>query len=175
MMEKPFKNLRVMAIAPSSRGFGFVIFDGHDVLADFGAKAAQGNKNPSLLAKIEKLITVYKPQLVLLPETTNRGQRIRLLAPGIIALAGRKQIKTEVIPTKSLQRSFFGEGRGTKHQIAEIVAKEFPEQLAKHLPPERKDWMSEDRRMDIFNAVALGVAFRALELTAMSWQDLSLF
>jgi len=156
-----------MAIALSSRGFGFAIFDGHDILADFGTRAAQGDKNPSLLAKIEKLSVVYKPQLILLSETKNRGQRTQLLARRIVALAERKQIGAEVIPMELVQQSFFPEGHGTKYQIAEIIAKEFPEQLAKHLPPERKDWMSEDRRMDIFDAVALGVAghWRAAQQT----------
>jgi hypothetical protein len=49
-------------------------------------------------------------------------------------------------------------GLGTKRQIAEAIAREFPE-LGPRLPPVRKIWMSEDRRMGIFDAVSLAVSF----------------
>jgi hypothetical protein len=41
-----------------------------------------------------------------------------------------------------------------------IIAKRFPEELGSRLPPERKPWMSEDSRMNIFDAVALALVFR---------------
>ena len=47
----------------------------------------------------------------------------------------------------------------SKHEIAEILAKRFPEELGSRLPPKRRPWMSEDSRMDIFDAVAMGVTF----------------
>jgi len=39
-------------------------------------------------------------------------------------------------------------GARTKHQIAHAIANQFPE-LAPHVPPHRKCWMSEDYRMSI--------------------------
>lgn len=50
--------------------------------------------------------------------------------------------------------------QGTKHALAEILAKQFSEELASRLPPKRKAWMSEDYRMDIFDAVALVLVLR---------------
>jgi hypothetical protein len=41
--------------------------------------------------------------------------------------------------------------------LAEILATRFPEELAPRLPPKRKPWISEDYRMDIFDAVALAI------------------
>ncbi|HEU6448911.1 MAG TPA: hypothetical protein VFV23_10790 [Verrucomicrobiae bacterium] len=158
MTGKDFKNLRVLAVAPSSRGFGFALFEGREVLVLFGASEVPGKKNPVLRAKIEKIISVYKPQMILLPEATSRGQRIQSLSRDVITSARRKQINIELIPLKLVKQSFFADGEGTKHQVAEIIAKRFPEQLAGRLPPERMAWMSEDRRMDIFDAIALMVA-----------------
>ena len=43
--------------------------------------------------------------------------------------------------------------------LAEMLAGKFPEELASRLPPKRRPWMSEDPRMDIFDAVGLAVAF----------------
>jgi hypothetical protein len=48
----------------------------------------------------------------------------------------------------------------TKQEMAELLAKQFPDELASQLPLKRKTWKSEDSRMDIFDAVALVVAFR---------------
>ena len=59
-----------------------------------------------------------------------------------------------------LMKTFFTDDKGTKHQLAEMMAKRFPEQLGLQLPPRRRPWMSEDARMGIFNAVALAMMFR---------------
>ncbi len=56
-----------------------------------------------------------------------------------------------------VRQVFFADGQGTKHALAEILAKRFPEELGSRLPPKRRAWMSEDSRMDIFDAVALAL------------------
>jgi hypothetical protein len=53
-----------------------------------------------------------------------------------------------------------GNPKGTKQEMAEKLAKDFPDELASRLPPKRKLWKSEDSRMDIFDAIALAVVFR---------------
>jgi hypothetical protein len=45
-------------------------------------------------------------------------------------------------------------GAGNKQQIAEMIAKYIPA-LALYVPPPRKPWTSEDRRLAIFDAVGL--------------------
>jgi hypothetical protein len=50
--------------------------------------------------------------------------------------------------------------KATKQEMAELLARQFPDDLAARLPPKRKPWKSEDTRMDIFDAVALAFAFR---------------
>jgi len=45
-----------------------------------------------------------------------------------------------------------------KYEIACAVAERLPE-LASKLPPKRKIWQSEDYRMSIFDATAVGVAY----------------
>ena len=58
---------------------------------------------------------------------------------------------------KQIRRVFFGDTGGTKYALAEIIVERFPEELGFRLPPKRRPWMSEDSRMDIFNAVALAL------------------
>ena len=40
-----------------------------------------------------------------------------------------------------------GNEAGTKQQITEVLAKQFPDELASRLPAKRKPWKSEDSRM----------------------------
>jgi hypothetical protein len=64
---------------------------------------------------------------------------------------------------QQVRRVFFADGQGTKHALAEILAKRFPEELGFRLPPKRRPWMSEDYRMDLFDAVALALMLRSYQ------------
>ncbi|MDA9473445.1 hypothetical protein XI03_02725 [Bradyrhizobium sp. CCBAU 65884] len=45
-----------------------------------------------------------------------------------------------------------------KQSLAELIAKHIPA-FEQYVPPPRKPWMSEDRRMGLFDAAALGLVF----------------
>src|SRR5689334_7610146 len=85
---------RILAIAPSARGFGFAVHEGQDTLVDWGGKQARpGNKNAWCLAEVEKIIAHYKPEVMVLEnlstKDSKRSPRIRALSRRIIALAAR--------------------------------------------------------------------------------------
>jgi len=46
------KHFRILAIAPATRGFGFAVLEGLDMLADWGVKEAKGDKNNQSLGKV---------------------------------------------------------------------------------------------------------------------------
>jgi hypothetical protein len=56
-------------------------------------------------------------------------------------------------------KTFISDGRGTKYTVAKIVTERFSEELSQKLPPKRKLGNSEDSRMNIFEAVAIGLVF----------------
>jgi Holliday junction resolvasome RuvABC endonuclease subunit len=154
-------DVRVLGIAPSSRGFGFAILEG-DGLVDWGVKSVRGDKNPQSLAKVKELITFYAPQVIILENASSsrRASRIRELNAHIIETARSYGIRVVSLARKKIRQVFFADGQGTKHAIAEVLSKRFPDELSLRLPPKRKAWMSEDHRMGIFEAVALIVVFR---------------
>jgi Holliday junction resolvasome RuvABC endonuclease subunit len=156
------QHYRVLAIAPSIRGFGFAVIEGRDTLVDWGVKTVQGNKNANSLRKVEELIAHYQPGVLVLQDTENsrRSARIKALSRKIIAMAATRNVSVKLFSQEQVRRTFFDDGKGTKHAVAEILAKRFPEELASRLPPKRKPWMSEDYRMNIFDAVALALMFR---------------
>jgi Holliday junction resolvasome RuvABC endonuclease subunit len=167
-MTKPNpQRLLVVAIAPSTTGFGFAVLEGKDVLVDWGRKEAIGDKNAGSLSHVEAVIAHYQPEAIALEDTSAKGSRraprIRKLTQSISALAASRHIKVALFSRKQINHIFFPEGKGTKHGTAEIVARRFPDELGLLLPPKRRPWKKEDPRMGIFNAVALALVFRKKE------------
>jgi hypothetical protein len=155
------KHLRILAITPSTRGFGYAVLEGHKELVDWGVKSVEGDKNAGAIEKAEEMIFHYNPQVLVLEDTAIKGSRraarIQAITKRLVALAEGHNIKVALFSQKQVRRIFFADEYGTKHALAEIIAKRYPEELGFRLPPKRRPWMSEDSRMDIFEAVALAL------------------
>lgn len=151
---------RLMAITPSSRGFGFAVLDTPTTWVEWQVKNVKGkDKNIKAVALAEKLIAHFLPDQLILEDHAVAGsrhsKRIKELNQQIIALAAKRKLKVKLFTHKQIRQTYFGNAKGTKQALAEILAQRFPDELADKLPPERRAWMSEDGRMDIFDAVAL--------------------
>jgi Holliday junction resolvasome RuvABC endonuclease subunit len=161
MNKKLPKYPRILAIAPSTKGFGYAVLEGHKLLVDWGVRSVTGKKNAGAIKKVEEMIAHYKPEVLVVEDTateeSRRSPRIKALTKRLIALAERCNIKAALFSQEQMRVAFFGDGRGTKHAIAAILAEQFPEELGFRLPPKRLDWKSEDSRMPIFDAVALAL------------------
>lgn len=155
---------RILAIAPSTRGFGFALLEGLDTLVDWGVKSVKGDKNARSLAKVDELIAHYQPDVMVLQGTSTkdsrRSPRIRTLSKQIISLAASHKVRVSLFSREQVRQTFFAEDQGTKYALATILADKFPDELGFRLPPKRRPWMSEDSRMGIFDAVALVMVLR---------------
>jgi hypothetical protein len=149
---------RVLAIAPSHRGFGYALFEGI-FLVDWGTRVVSGKKNVSSLAEAKLLILQYQPGVLALEDLTDskRGDRVRALVQGIIDLGRHCKVAVKQFSREQMNKAFFEKGEGTKYELAELMVKEFPEELGFRLPPKRRAWTSEDYRMALFDAVVLGL------------------
>jgi len=160
------KHFRIVAVALSARGFGFVVMEGQKTIIECGGRVAEGNKNAQSLAKLEKLLNFYRPHALVLQDVEAKGSRraprIKKLNRQIRGLAEKRKITVKLISGIQLRTLLLGNPKGTKYEIAETIALQFPDELASRLPPKRKTWQSEDGRMDIFDAVALAIAFRMM-------------
>jgi Holliday junction resolvasome RuvABC endonuclease subunit len=152
---------RILAVTPSTRGFGYAVLEGHKLLVDWGVRSVEGDKNAGSIEKVREMIAHYNPQVMVLEDTgtkeSRRSPRIQALTKRLMVVAERHSIKLALFSRKQLRRVFLGDAGGTKHALAEIIAERFPEELGFRLPPKRRPWMSEDSRMDIFDAVALAL------------------
>ncbi len=155
-------NSRILSISPSTEGFGFAVLERGEKLVDWGVKHVSRDKNEESLRKVEELIASYLPtQLVVedcLVKECRRSPRIRTLIQEIVKLAEQKMVSVISFPRAKVKAFLCPGGSFTKHDVAEVLAKRFPEELGLRLPPKRRPWKSEDSRMDIFDAVALALA-----------------
>lgn len=153
----------VLAIFPSAAGFGYAVFEGPRTLIDWGVKiiaAPQEAKNAECLLRIGKLLTSYRPQVVVLEDYAGEGsrkeQRVRRLIRSSAAMAGRRGTTVRRYSRAVIRATFVPFGETTKYGIATTIAKWFPE-LRPQLPPARKMWLKEDYRMNAFDAVSLAL------------------
>ena len=137
--------------------------EGQNVFIVHGRKRVEGgDKNVKSFTWVEKLIARYQPGVLVLQDVaakdSRRAPRIKLLHRQIVKLAGKQKIQVKLVSAKQVRSLLLGNPKGTKQEMAELLAKQFPDELASRLPPKRKPWKSEDVRMDIFDGVALAIS-----------------
>jgi hypothetical protein len=152
----------VMSIDPTSRGFGFVVFEGPDRLIDWAVVEIRINKEERYLRRMIDLIARYQPDVLALEDPTGRGSRrcsrVQKLLGRVERIADEGAILTRRFSRSQVRRAFSDSGAKTKYEIAVVITNRFPE-LAARLPRFRKPWMSEDDRMSIFDAASFGLTF----------------
>lgn len=156
---------RILAIAPSSSGFGFALVEGVNTLADWGSRQLREDKNAGCIARIQKMLAVYEPQVLVLEDAEDndlrRSERVQELTRQVQGLGQQSGLKVAVLRRRQVRQLFFVSGIGTKDGVAATLARWYPEELGRRLPPRRKAWMTEDHRMAMFDALALALAFRS--------------
>jgi hypothetical protein len=160
------EEIRVLAVDPTSKGFGFAIFEGSTRLIDWGVKHATKDKNRASVNQVGELVALYQPDILLVEDSaapgSRRCERVCELMARLRSLASTHKTRFRKVSMHKVRKFFAAEGARTKRQIAVSIAGKFPE-LEPKLPPLRKPWMSEDERMAIFDAAAFALTF--LELT----------
>jgi RNase H-fold protein (predicted Holliday junction resolvase) len=69
------KDTCVIAIDPSTRGFGFAVLEGPERLVDWGVKETRTDKNRRSLELIADLIEIYQPRVLVVEDYTGKASR----------------------------------------------------------------------------------------------------
>src|SRR5712692_5719164 len=156
-MLEPYQQ-RILCLDIRPRSFAFVAFEGPKLVLDWGARSFRRGANAvrvPLGLKVARLLDEYAPCAHVL-ERPRTSKHLRIVA------AIRKQAKTHKIPIRLLSAkaidAVFPGSNDNKHQIASALATRFPDLLSVLLL-KRKPWQSEDYRMSICDAAALGTAY----------------
>jgi endonuclease/exonuclease/phosphatase family metal-dependent hydrolase len=158
----PRSNVRVLAIDPTTKGFGFVIFEGPGRLIDWGVAYVGRDKKAGALLRVAALLRRYDPDILVIEDHASRAcrrrDRVRDLLRSMLHLASAHSIVMHRVSMRAVRAIFSTVGVAMKYEIAAALASRYPE-LAPFLPRRRKLWMSEDDRMGIFDAAAFAVAY----------------
>lgn len=151
------RNPLVFALHATSRGFGYVVFEGPFAPYDWGTVTARGDKNAVCLQKLEKMLDRFAPETLLLEEArsvANRSDRTGRLYKAIVTLCISRSIDVVLYTLGEVKACFASAGARTRQEIAETVARMI-DALAHLVPKPRKQWESDNRRMAMFCAAAL--------------------
>ncbi len=151
---------RILAIDLRSRSFGFVAFEGPTRLLDWGVKSfRQGVNEPTIPAseKLAALMGDFSPSTIVLRKRDSDTKKRAEMRNALVREATKRRIPVRLLSRNGVKNAFPDCNRN-KYTIAAALAKQLPE-LAPKLPAVRKIWKSEDYRMSIFDAAALGVAY----------------
>jgi len=156
----------VLGLHPSSRGFGWVLFEGRAAPFDWGTATIQGDKNPAALARFEELIAKYRPRVLALEafdaQSARRAGRIRKLYRSVVHRAKTQGIDVRLYTRAQIGGTFAVVGAKTREAIAAAVADQV-EALRPRLPKPRKIWESEHPSMALFCAAACALTHYATE------------
>lgn len=160
----------VLSVYPTSRGLAFVIFEGSESPYDWGVTEVKGpNKNKRTLSLIKKLLVRYRPDVLVVEDTSaagsRRSMRVRRLHRLIAHLAATEHVDLHRYTRSDIVSCFSTIGALTKHEIAQAIAKHIPA-FVHRIPRPRKPWMSEDPRQSLFDAAALGITHFANQISS---------
>ena len=147
----------MLAVDPTREGYCFAVFEGSNLLMEWGCSRVASRNERKFMERIEQLFERFDPQLVALedPHDTLRGPRAKKRITAIGEEAIRRETYVEVVTRQQVQAHFTAFGI-TKHNIALAIAGRFPE-LKSRLPRKRKPWKLEDERMNIFDAASFAL------------------
>ncbi len=152
---------RVIGFAVASGRYGYAAFEGLETLVDWGTAKTPTSDLSVGVGKARKLISWLKPEVAVLEDLDDPEIRKGFNARRLVLLL-TKELERARIPIKRVRKvqvrqSFSRTSATSKQEVAIAIAKLYPE-LQRYLPAPRKIWMSEDRRMGIFEAVGLCLA-----------------
>ncbi|APO49697.1 hypothetical protein LUI11_32235 [Bradyrhizobium diazoefficiens] len=162
-MRKLRRYALVLSVYLNTRGFAFVVFEGHLSPFDWGIREIRGpRKRKGCLTRIRQIVDRDAPDVLVIQDTsehgTSRARWITTLNASIAVLAKEREISVFAYSRDQVRGAFERYTCPNKHGLAELVAKRIPA-LERYIPPPRKPWMSEDRRISLFDAAALGLVF----------------
>jgi hypothetical protein len=164
---------RIISLDVRSKTLAYAVLDGPLQLLDFGVCGSTHRNFQA--SRVEKLVRKFQPHVIVLRNVPTRSKRdnpaVQAAIKDIRSKARRLSVPVVSIEKRRIDETFRRHCKTTKYQIAQLLSACFPA-LRWYVPRKRKIWMPEDRRMQYFDATALGVAYFASEGFAEAIQQL---
>ena len=145
----------ILALDLHPRSFGYAVF-GNAELLDWGLRKWPSRQLKTAGSRLCRLVELWQPMRLLIREgAPRRGYEM--------AQAVARNAKVPVVNVRRaiVQDAFRSSRRPSRFDIARVVAKRYPE-LSLRLPAERRLTENEPFQLRMFNAAAVGIAFRRM-------------
>lgn len=151
---------RVLSVFPTTKGFGYAVFEGPGEVVDWGVQLIPIKALHEHNSRVSALVEWYTPDVIVVENYAGQGSRrsarLRQQIQGIARMGKSRGIRIESYSRALIRQCFARFNARGKDAIARVIAREFPE-MEPRLPPARRPWMSEDYRMGMFDAAALAL------------------
>lgn len=152
----------VLALQPCSRGISYILFEGPQSPITWQMRDARGRKKVARAFEVtSELITRYEPEILVIEDILgskdpqlNRRKRLQRM---ITSYAEGRGLDVYAYTREDIRACFADTGAITRPEIARVIAGRI-HALSK-LPPERKLWKSQHRRMYLYDAAALALTY----------------
>ncbi len=152
----------VIAIYPTAKGFGWVIFEAPLCPVDWGTARSGRARNAKLVSRFERLCSRYKPDVLVLEDAEDpafsRTARLRALSKDLNYAAAARCMSVQVFRRHQILEVFAPYGAKTRYEIAEYLSSEI-DALKCRKPKRRKIWENLDQRQSLFDAAALARSY----------------
>jgi len=163
---RPYTGSRelVLALQPSARGLACVLFEGPQSPVYLRMKDMRGRQKLALtFEEVSELITNFEPEIVVLENVLamkdRQLTRRKRLQRMITAYAEGRGLDVYAYTRADIRACFADTGAVTRYEIAQVIAGRI--HAFDELPPKRKRWTSDHRRMFLFDAAALAQTYFA--------------
>ena len=149
----------IVAIDPTSRGIAFVFFERGELL-DWGHRSGPLDV-AGQLAVVDRLIDGCAADVLVVEDPDAPGSRRRARVTSLLRAIQRhgkaRHVTVMLVARQDVRRVWRTGGVNRKDVAAALMAKDFP-CLASLVPPRRPPHVSEDQRVNIFDALSLVLA-----------------
>jgi hypothetical protein len=152
----PQKKARIIALQLISRGFGYAVMEGNKQIIDWGVVELHAKYTTEKALAALKNLDRYHPDVIVVPaisEISDKRTRVRKFLKEVCILGSPR---VSQISNLALSRAF--RECTNKYDRARRICSVFPF-LSRFLPRQRLNYMSEDYRMPLFDAIARGMAY----------------
>lgn len=157
---------RILAMDPTHEGFAFALFE-TDPTRIIDWEIVRGGKHiREQLNHAARIMERHRPNVLVVEETrtSDRSTTAKIMIVGLQSQARRLGIRVKSVSRESVRDTFARETAVNKHQIAELIAKQFPE-LKRIVPRPRMEEIgglmypmrSEEYWMGVFDAAAIAL------------------
>ncbi len=147
--------IRTLALDLHPRSFGYAVFQNAELL-DWGLRKWPSRQLKTAGRKIRRLFDLWQPMRLLIREGAPRREYEMAQA-----VARNEKMPVVNVRRAVVQDAFRSSNRLSRFDIAELISERYPE-LHPRLPTKRKLTENEPFQLRMFNAAAVGMAFRSM-------------